>query len=258
MISDEVAMKRRPYLLPLGILTVFLAPSPAQEKYPLGPDSERQGNVPKGVVTRFTWTSKLYPGSVRDYWVYVPAQYEPDKPAPVMIFLDGAGFIGEQGRWRAPIVFDNLFAKGDMPPAIGIFVDPEILPAPSPGQQPRFNRSFEYDALGDLFARLLIEEILPEVGKLYKLSSDPNDRAIAGSSSGGIAAFNAAWNRPDALRWLWREARRAPGDGLSQYVATDIGIQISDQAAGDKVFRRTVRAKGFFPWTAVKPPRPRL
>src|SRR5262245_15194156 len=166
----------------------------AQERYPLGPDSQRNPDLPKGTVTKYTWTSKLYPGTVRDYWVYAPAQYSPEKPAPVMIFQDGGGFISETSRWRAPIVFDNLIARGEMPPAIGIFIDPGVLPAPSDAHQPRFNRSFEYDALGDLYARFLIEEILPEVGKLYKLSSDPNDRAIAGSSSGGIAAFNAAWN----------------------------------------------------------------
>jgi sugar lactone lactonase YvrE/enterochelin esterase-like enzyme len=116
-----------------------------------------------------------------------------------MIVQDGSGFIADQGRWRAPIVFDNLINKGDMPPVIGIFIDPGVTPAPSADQQPRFNRSFEYDALGDLYARFLIEEILPEVGKLYKLSPNPDDRALVGSSSGGIAAFNAAWNRPDAF-----------------------------------------------------------
>ena len=162
------------------------------EDYPLGPDSQRQPGVPQGAVTKHNWTSKLFPGAVRDYWIYVPAQYKPDKPAPVMIFQDGAGFVSEQGRWRAPIVFDNLIHKGDMPPTIGVFIDPGVLPASGPNQQARFNRSFEYDALGDLYARFLIEEILPEVGRQYTLSADPNDRAIAGSSSGGIAAFNAA------------------------------------------------------------------
>jgi gluconolactonase len=183
-------------LIPLALATVALF---AQE-YSLGPDSQPQPGVPKGTVTQHSWTSQLFPGTVRDYWVYVPAQYKPDRPAPVMIFQDGGGFVNPDGRWRAPIVLDNLIHKGQVPVLIGIFINPGILPAPSSAQQPRFNRSFEYDALGDLYARFLIEEILPEVGKAYRISADPNDRALAGSSSGAIAAFNAAWNRPDAFR----------------------------------------------------------
>lgn len=170
------------------------------EDYPLGPDSMRQPGVPQGKVTQHKWTSKIFPGTVRDYWIYVPAQYKSSTPAPVMIFQDGGGFIGETGRFRVPIVFDNLIHKGAMPATIAILINPGVLPALSPDQQDRYNRSFEYDALGGRYARFLIEEILPEVAKSYNLSSDPNDRAIAGSSSGGIAAFTAAWNRPDAFR----------------------------------------------------------
>jgi sugar lactone lactonase YvrE/enterochelin esterase-like enzyme len=116
-----------------------------------------------------------------------------------MIFQDGGGYVAEDGRWRVPVVFDNLIHKHEMPVTIGIFINPGVLPARAEGQQARFNRSFEYDALGDLYARFLIEEILPEVAKGYNLSADPNDRAIAGASSGGICAFTAAWNRPDTF-----------------------------------------------------------
>jgi enterochelin esterase-like enzyme len=173
----------------------------AQQTYTLSPDSQRQANVPKGSVTKHTWVnSKIYPGTTRDYWVYVPAQYNAATPAPVMVFQDGAGFIPDDGAWRVPIVFDNLIANKQMPPTIGIFIDPGVLPARGANEQARFNRSFEYDSLGDGYARFLIDEILPEVGKTYRLSADPNDRAIAGSSSGGIAAFVAAWERPDAFR----------------------------------------------------------
>ncbi len=87
-----------------------------------------------------------------------------------------------------------------MPVTIGIFIDPGVMPGGSPDRQARFNRSYEYDGLGDRNARFLIEEILPEVAKTYRLSADPNDRGLAGSSSGGIAAFTAAWERPDAFR----------------------------------------------------------
>ena len=171
----------------------------AAEDYPLGPDSERHPEVPKGAVTKYEWTSKIFPGTVRDYWVYVPAQYDPGRPTCVMIFQDGGGYVAEDGRWRVPVVFDNLIHKHEMPVAIGIFINPGVLPARSDSEQARYNRSFEYDALGDRYARFVLDEILPEVGRHYNLSSDPNDRAISGLSSGGICAFTAAWNRPDAF-----------------------------------------------------------
>jgi gluconolactonase len=187
-------MRRFAILLPL------LCAALAAEDYKLGPNSQRQPGVPKGKVEQRTWTSKIFPGTVRDWWIYVPAQYTPEKPAAVMIFQDGGGFVKEDGATRIPVVFDNLIAKGDMPVTIGIFINPGVMPARTHDQQSRFNRSFEYDAVSDRYARFLIEEILPEVSKQYNLSKDPNDYALSGSSSGGIAAFAAAWYRPDAFR----------------------------------------------------------
>ena len=184
------------------ILSLFLrAPivSAADEVYVLGPDSERHPNVPKGTVTKYTSTSKIYAGTARDYWVYVPAQYKPDKPACTMVFQDGTTFVGEQGSYRAPIVFDNLIAKGDMPVTIGIFINPGIVTPPEPNTMARYDRSYEYDAVGPRFPTFLAEEILPEVAKRYNLSTNPDDRAISGSSSGGNASFNAAWQRPDVF-----------------------------------------------------------
>jgi enterochelin esterase-like enzyme/sugar lactone lactonase YvrE len=187
----------------IGLLLCLLGISAgalcAAEEYPLGPDSQRQPGVPQGAVTHYTWTSKIFPGTVRDYWVYVPAQYTPEKPACVMVFQDGEGFIKETGRARVSIVFDNLIAKHEMPVTIGVFINPGVLNAISPNQQNRYNRSFEYDALGDRYARFLLEEILPEVAKHYNLSTNPDDRAISGLSSGGSCAFTVAWNRPDAF-----------------------------------------------------------
>jgi gluconolactonase len=171
------------------------------QQYALGPDSQPKPGVPKGKITKHTWnTSRIFAGTARDYWIYVPAQYDGTKPACVMVFQDGAGFANENGAWRLPTVLDNLIHEGAMPVTIAILIDPGVLPAARPEQMARFNRSYEYDGLGDRYARFLIEEILPEAGKEYRLSADPNDRAIAGSSSGGIAAFNAAWERPDAFR----------------------------------------------------------
>jgi gluconolactonase len=184
-------------LIPILVLSAWALAG--AEEYSLGPDSQRQPGVPRGTVTQHTWTSRIFPGTVRDYWVYVPAQYKPERPAAVMIFQDGGGYVKEDGAWRVPIVFDNLIQKGEMPVTIGIFINPGVLPAASPDRQARYNRSFEYDALGDRYARFLLEEILPEVGRQYNLSSNPDDRALAGLSSGGICSFTAAWNRPDAF-----------------------------------------------------------
>ncbi len=184
------------------LLTLFLVLAAPQlfAQYSLGPDSERHDGVPKGEVTKYTWTSKIFPGTTRDYWIYVPAEYDPSKPACVMVIQDGGGWVRDDGSWRAPVVFDNLIYQKAMPVTIGIFINPGVLNARSETQQNRYNRSYEYDALGDRYARFLIEEILPEVAKKYNLSKDPNDYGIGGSSSGGAAAFTAAWNRPDAFR----------------------------------------------------------
>jgi len=187
-------------LLALLLSLVLSQATTAAQDYVLGPDSQAQPNVPKGTVTKYSWTSKIYPGTVRDYWLYVPAQYKPDKPACVMIFQDGGSMVNESGSWRTSIVLDNLIAKGEIPVTIGIFIDPGVMHVPSPNQQNRYNRSFEYDALGDRYARFLVEEILPEVGNRYRLSKNPDDYAVVGASSGGIAALNAAWSRPDAFR----------------------------------------------------------
>ena len=185
------------------LLVLFLA-SPAlagDEEYKLGPDSMRQEGVPQGTVTKEVWHGKVFPETVRDYWVYVPKQYDGTKPACVMVFQDGHTYVGEKGDFCVPVVFDNLIHKGEMPVTIGVFINPGHV-GEQPPQNPwgASNRSFEYDTLSDQYARFLLEEILPEVGKKYKLTEDPECRAICGISSGGICAFTVAWQRPDAFR----------------------------------------------------------
>lgn len=188
-------MLRRTFL-PLAFTPLLSA-----EEYTYGPDSSRQPNVPAGKVTRHAWTtSTVYPGTTHDYWIYVPAQYDAAKPAAVMIFQDGNSFVNEKGSFRVPIVFDNLIHKREMPVTIGIFISPGILPGRDETKQARFYRSFEYDAVTGRYARFLIEEILPEVGKGYNLTDNPNLRAISGSSSGGNCSVNTAWERPDYFR----------------------------------------------------------
>jgi gluconolactonase len=171
------------------------------DNYQPGPDSKPQPGVPKGEVLKLSFDkSKIFPDTVRDYWVYVPAQYKPDKPACVFVMQDGI-------RWEAPTVFDNLLNKKEIPVTIGVFVSPGVVKTADANLAlDRFNRSFEYDGLGDNYVRFLLEELLPEVetkkttdGRVIRLSHDGNDRAIAGASSGAIAAFTAAWERPDAF-----------------------------------------------------------
>ena len=170
------------------------------EHYEPHPDSAVNPDAPKGTVTRHSWNdSKVFPGTEREYLVYVPAQYDPEKPAAVMVWQDGLRHADPDGPMKATTVFDNLIHKGDMPVTIGIFINPGRFSKQEKGAKPG-NRSVEYDSLGDNYARFLLEEILPEVGKSYNLTDDPEMRAIAGGSSGGICAWTVAWERPDAFR----------------------------------------------------------
>ncbi|MDQ2899116.1 MAG: alpha/beta hydrolase-fold protein [Acidobacteriota bacterium] len=166
------------------------------ETYSLGPDSAPRPGVPKGTVTKYKLEpGRFYPGTPHNYAIYMPAQYDAAKPAPFMIFLDGSGSLGNNV--RVPVVFDNLIARHELPPLIGIFIDPGVLPAISNLMQSRFERVFEYDSLSDSYSRFLLEELIPEVAKKYKLSANPDDRALSGVSTGAVGAFMAAWNRPD-------------------------------------------------------------
>lgn len=172
-----------------------------------GPDSQRRDGVPRGTVTRHEWRSTVFAGTVREYFVYVPAQYEGKRPAAVMVFQDGHTFVKEGGDYRVPVVFDNLIHAGEMPVTVAIMINPGVfgdkLTAPQGWNRPqgmKSNRSVEYDTPSDAYARFLESEILPEVGKTVRLAEDPAMRAICGNSSGGICAFTAAWERPDLFR----------------------------------------------------------
>ncbi len=182
------------------MLLLFALPkvSGQQEEYPQPIEAKEIEGVPKGSIEGpFEFRSSIFPGTVRDYWVYVPAQYDAAKPPALMIVQDGLGLAKN---WSLPTVLDNMIHSGEIPVQLGIFVNHGSVPAANETAQPRFNRSFEYDGLGDQYARFLIEEILPEVAAKWKFSDNPDDRCIAGSSSGAICAFNAAWERPDAFR----------------------------------------------------------
>ena len=168
--------------------------------YSPGPLAKRQPDVPKGRVIQAKWTNcKHFPGTERDYWIYIPAQHDGTQPANLMVFQDGGGFVSENGHTRVPIVFDNLIHRGELPLTVGLFVNPGVIPPAEPGNQVRKNRAFEYDTVNGQYANFIIEELLPHVVAEHdlKLTSEPSGRAICGNSSGGIAAFTAAWFRPD-------------------------------------------------------------
>lgn len=165
--------------------------------YKLGPDSQRQTGVPAGTVSKYEWQSKLY-NNFREYYVYVPAQYDSTKPAALMVFHDGHSYVNETGDFRVSIVYDNLIYQNKLPVTICLFVNPGHSSKEYP--QNRFsasNRANEYDVLNDKYVTMLIDEIIPELKKKYNISGDPKMHAIGGLSSGAICAFTAAWQRPD-------------------------------------------------------------
>lgn len=229
------------------ILAMALSTSTqSQTNYPLTPDSQPQPGVPKGEVLKFSFDkSKVFPGTYRDYWVYVPAQYTPDKPACVYVNQDGV-------QWQAPIVFDNLIHKKEMPITIGVFVmHGRVRPADANAALDRFNRSYEYDGLGDGYARFILDELLPDVetkktsdGRAIRLSKSGNDRAIGGSSSGAICAFTAAWERPDAFSRVFSAIGTyvglRGGDGyptlIRKYEPKPLRIFLQDGSADQNIY----------------------
>lgn len=181
--------------------------APTDDIYKLGPDSQQQEGVPQGKIAGpLTLESKsVYPGTTRNYWVYVPAQYEKDKPACLMVFQDGHFFVNKEGQYRIPIVFDNLIYRREMPVTIAVFINPGRTPQQTEATDSEWgdrtnNRGMEYNALDDKYARLICDELLPAIKKDWNISDKPEDRGIAGASSGAIAAFTVAWQRPDQFR----------------------------------------------------------
>lgn len=154
--------------------------------------------VPAGrLVQRRHRSVGIYPGVERAYVLYVPAQYDGSVDAGLLVFQDGARYLGPEA--NAARVLDGLIADGSLPPALAVFVEPGEQGPGLPLYGGTGNRSVEYDAAGDTYARFLLEELLPDAIAGYRVTSDPRGRAIVGLSSGGMCAFNAAWERPDAF-----------------------------------------------------------
>ena len=183
-------------------LTAQTAPNP-DSHYQLGPDSMPQDGVPKGQIKGpFTLPSKAYPGTQHTYWVYVPAQYSAARAASLMIFQDGQAFMKPDGDARAQNVMDNLIYRREIPVMLGVFINPGRRPdQPEPDSHEwgdkTTNRPTEYNTIDDRYASVIVEELLPELYKEYNVSKDPDQHGIGGASSGAIAAFIVAWQRPN-------------------------------------------------------------
>jgi enterochelin esterase-like enzyme len=195
-------------LLIVSLLTVAaFAQSPNPDAfYKLGPDSLPQDGVPNGEIRGpFKIDSKAYPGTFHTYWIYVPAQSDRSVPASLMIFNDGQAFMNPTGDARAQNVMDNLIYRREIPVMIGVFINPGHTPEqPEPTQAEwgdrTTNRPTEYNTLDDRYAKVIVDELMPVLYKDYNISKDPERHGIGGASSGAIAAFTVAWERPDDFR----------------------------------------------------------
>lgn len=174
--------------------------------YPLTQDSLEQPKVPKGKLEGpFEFHSNVFAGTVRHYWIYVPANYKAKattKPA-LLVFQDGQRATNPNGSLRVPHVLDNLIHQKAIPQTLGVFITPGNLSEHYPenlGMSNPDHRPQEYDALSDSYSRFLIDELLPHVAKKYPYSSNPENHIIGGTSSGAICAFTVAWHRPDQFR----------------------------------------------------------
>ena len=199
----------------LALLLLSRLAFTAEPEFPLSEDSKAQPNVPKGTLLKDTHIAQersVFPGTVREYQIYLPPGFDKTKPAPFMVFQDGVIY-------QAPVVFDNLIAKKDIPSLVGIFIKPGVVPAANDKALPRFNRSYEYDSVTPTYSKFLLDEFLPTIMEKHgiKLSADPNLAAISSNSSGGICAFMVAWHRPDRFRRVFT--------GVGTYV----GIHGADQ-----------------------------
>jgi enterochelin esterase-like enzyme len=220
--------------------------------YTLGPDSLPQNGVPRGIVSQYHWKSeRIYPGTERDYWLYVPEQYDGTQLACLIIFQDGEWYLRPDV--NVPVVLDKLIHQQQIPLTIALFVSPGTPGPGNPVYGGDTNRSVEYDSLGDRYARFLVEELIPEVERQYRIVSDPKGRAICGISSGGICAFTAAWERPDAFGnvishcgsfsnirggdeypWLVRKTPRKPIRVFLQTGTNDVDVVFGNWALANK------------------------
>ncbi len=188
------------------------------------PDSYPVAGTPHGKLSeKYTRVSRIYEGMKYDFWVYASPGVDPNVPAPLMVWQDGQGLIGEFSGLRLITVTENLVAQGLIPPMVHVMI------APGTSAEGKPMRSVEYDTVSDHYPRFLMQEVLPEVEKTYKLRQDGYSRAIAGESSGGICAWNAAWFMPDKFSRVhsavgsftsiqWRSKENADGGNVYPFM----------------------------------------
>ncbi len=250
-------------------LACFAASLSATEPYALGAESRPQAGLPTGrLSTHRCAPGRIYPGVDHDYTLYVAAQVSAGQPAALMVFQDGARYLGPE--INTATVLDRLIAEGAMPPTVAVFVNPGATGPGLPIYGGSDNRSLEYDSMGDAYVRFLLEELLPEATAGLCISSDPSQRAIVGLSSGGACAFNAAWERPDAFgkvvshcgsfvdirgaHQLPPAVRRGPHKALKVFLQTgehDLNIVFGDWVQANRTLASALAYRGIPHWLVV-------
>jgi enterochelin esterase-like enzyme len=206
------------------------------------PDSYPKPGIPQGKLSeKHTITSKVYEGMTADFWYYAAPGVDPSVPAPMMVWQDGQGLIaGDLSKMRLFTVTENLVAQKLIPPMVHVLIAPGFAP------DGKAMRSIEYDTVSDRYNNFLLEEVLPEVEKAYKLRPDGYSRGIAGESSGGICSLNSAWFNPDKFARVhstigsftsiqWHPEEKQDGGNLYPYMVRklpkkNIRIWMSDGA----------------------------
>ncbi|KXI28404.1 alpha/beta hydrolase [Paraglaciecola hydrolytica] len=206
-------------------------------------DSKPQTGVPKGqLLGPFEFHSQIIADTVRRYWLFVPAQYDGTQAASLLVFQDGQRATNPNGSLRVPQVLENLIAKGDMPVTIGLFITPGNQSEHYPddlGMSNPDHRWQEYDVLNDNYVSMLISELIPHISKDYRLTDDPEQRAIGGTSSGAIAAFTAAWHRPDYFRKVF--------SAIGSYVSIGYRPELWPEQAGGQDYPALIRREPIRP-----------
>jgi len=205
-----------------------------------GPQSYLLPGVPSGKLSdKIIHTSKIYDGMKSEYWIYVPAEYDPKVPAALMVFQDGGWYTDRDGNNPVLNVIDNLIAQKKIPVMISVFINPGDI-TDSPGTptyafvkaySDKWHRTLKdsmrstlYDTVSDRYVRFLRDEVLADVETKYNIRKDAYSHAITGLSSGGICSFNAAWQMPDqfsrVISWIgsfesiqWKEDPKVPDGG---------------------------------------------
>jgi len=178
------------------------------QDYRPSPEAFPDASVAMGKVTALAdyATSEIYPGTTRKIWFYRPA-VNLTGPVRLIIFNDGPFYLSREGPVRATRVLDSLHHNHEIAPTAAIFISPGMpdhdVSAPIASYGPlEAQRSLEYDQVTPRYGEFLFHEMIPllEANLGLKVDSNPDFRTVCGISSGGIAAFNAAWHHPSECR----------------------------------------------------------